>query len=293
MQDTIDLNDLVIGKDVDEVKEMMRDNYGDEIGDEICIFLESHNLFEWIRVLNESQNDVLDSESFIGTKDLELESILNFRGVLKILSDSDDVSWRDPGNFSVYTYSALAESIDSKFDSDKEYIEYMEENTNEDVEELYEVYDNLYNNKDEMTIVNMFASGDDYDLEFSELYSSVSEMYSLTAADKSEWDSDPNVSDYAVFSATKDDGTGGKVLLRIKDIEVEELKYSDVSDEPVEDDFVLDTRKNLVFENVAHEDEVSEAYSDHFLLQDTMETNKLSPRHENSLEFYEENPLPF
>lgn len=294
MQDTIDLDELVLGKDIGEVKKLIKNNHGDEIGDEICKSLESENLFEWIRVLNESDESVLDSESFIGTKDLELEGILNFGEIIKILSDSDNVGWRDPSRFSVYLYSGLADAIESKFESDREFIEYMEVNTDEDVEKLYDIHDMLYNEDDDkMTMIRMFISEDEYDLKFSELYASTASMYSLTIPDESKWDSEPSIGDYAVFSATKDDGTGGKVLLRIKDIEEQELKHSDVSDEPVDDDFVLDTRKNIIVENIAHEDDVFEAYDNHFLIQDTMETNKLEPRYNDSVTFYKENPLPF
>lgn len=296
MQDTIDLEDLVLGKNIDEVKQLLKDNHGDEIGDEICRFLEVKDLFDWIKVINNAERDVLDSDSFIGTKDLELEGILNFRKILKILSDSDNVSWRDPSRFSVYIYSGLAEAIDSKFDSDREYIEYMEDkNTDEENEKLYELHNSLHSEDEDelMSIIGMFGSKDEYDLKFSKLYSATSRMYDLTIPDESEWDSDPNIGDYVTFSATKDDGSGGKVLLKIKDIKEEELRYSDISDEPVDDDFVLDTRKSLVVENIAHEDDVFEAYENHFLIQDTMETNKLEPRYNDSVTFYKENPLPF
>lgn len=293
MKDTIDLSELVFESGVGEYKENIRNQYGEEIGSKICSNLEEKNLFEWINVLSR-KDDILDRSSFIGTKDLEIDSILEYEKLLNILHSSETVNWKDPLNFIIVLYRTLGDMIERKFDTDSQFIDYISNNTDMDDEGLDSIRDmhgDLYNNSSNLA-VNLFSDNEkDYDSKIAKLYISVSNMYKTILP--SHWDNEPEIGDYVVFSAMKED-KGGKILLKIEDIEKLDYKMSDIIEsKSLEDDIVLEKQQNIIVRNVAHEDKVYNAYKNHFLLQDKLETNTLEPDRKSNVTFHKNNPLPF
>lgn len=58
-------------------KERLVEDYGSDVVNPIINDLESENLFDWIDLFCENKETILETDNVIGTKDLELEELLD------------------------------------------------------------------------------------------------------------------------------------------------------------------------------------------------------------------------
>lgn len=295
----MDLEDFVYNKTGSEVRESFKENYGDRIATPIVKELDEFNLFDWFDVVYENRDSVTELDSVIGTKDLDVEELLNDKELFKTLAESDETEWIDPLYFSIVMFAELAKVIEDEFESDEEFIAYLKEQNDlseeeaETIEELHEsIQDSDEDEDEEGMLLDLFVGdSEEFQLEFASLFDRIATLMGLGIPP--QWSSEPpQVGEYIVYTI-EGEGKTGRIVLKVVDMETNEMWLSDlVEDVSDEEDILLEQISSPVVENIASEEEVTEIYKNHYLLQDINETNTLEPDVEDDIEVFDENPLP-
>lgn len=246
---TIQINNILFEKNSEQLKQELRDTHGSLINNTIDV-LEEENLFNWIDVLYESRQKDIDKFS---SKDFIQGSVMSYTDIVKILYNSDKARWNDPTKFGYTLYMKLADSINTKFESDEEYIKYLEKNT-----ELTErKIDNIKREYKKLNFQDRdYQIYEEYQSKFVKLYLTVS--LELSEFNISQIDKRPQKGQYIIYNPqTHDNVTDGKVVLEVIDSEtVNRVFLSDLTQEiskDDEEDFLLQEVQESVLKTLDYE----------------------------------------
>lgn len=288
---TIDLGSSLLNEDSVVYKEKLAENYGSDIADPVINELESENLFDWIDLLCENKETILDTNNVIGTEDLDLEELLDKNKTVRILVDSDRSSYDSPSRFSSILYTGLANQIDKRFDSSEEYANYLieEECIDENMKDRFLTKIN----SDELGIAFIES---DLDSKIAQLYDEMGYYFAMSLVG---WDTD-NVDSYSYLVQTvakKGYDKDGKIAFTIENTVTDNLMLSDVLDSVKEDSAeneIIDSYiGNVECYVIAYDSVVTDMYENHkYATKDRHELCEISFAERDKIKFYDENPLP-
>lgn len=288
---TIDLGCSFLDENSVVYKERLVENYGSDVANPVINDLESENLFDWIDLFCENKETILETDNVIGTKDLELEELLDEDEAIRILIDSDKTSYDSVVRFSSILYTGLANQIDKRFDSSEKYANYLLE------EECI--------NKDEKEEFLDEISSDNYGIQFieSDLDSKVARLYDKTGfyfeMSLVGWDTDEIGSyDYLVQTVEKEGyDKDGQIAFKIENTVTDNVMLSDILDgieeDSAEDEIIDSYIGNIECYVIAYESIVTDMYKNHkYATKDENELCEIDFTEEDKIDFYHKNPLP-
>lgn len=287
---TVDMEDYLFEYDSAEWKKQLTNRFGSYLADPVIKQLESKNLFDWIDILHKNRDDILDTDNVIGTKDLELEELLDRDEVMRLLIDSKNTSYLSAIKFSGTLYSGLANQIDSRFDNSEEYIDYLVQESDHDIEKQ-ELLDKI--NSTELGVPFVQS---DLDCEIAQFFDEIGlHFQGQIPGWKTE---DIESYDYLVKNVTKNGyDEGGKIVFKIENTITDNIMLSDILEDVKEnstEDEIIDTYiSDIEGYVITYDSIVIEMYEKHiYATKDKNELCKIDFTEEESVEFYNKNPLP-
>lgn len=286
----VDLDDLLFECDSKKWKNEFVKSYGSDIADPIIKDLESENLFNWVDLFYENSDDILETDNVIGTKDLELDELLDRDEVMRLLIESDDSSYLSGIKFSSILYTGLANQIDKRFDTSEEYVDYLIEKTDQEIDKE-EFLDKI--NSGKLGVPFMKSDLD------SELARAFDELGSYFHTQIPGWNKD-NIGryNYLIKTVTKDEyNENGKIVFNIDNIVTDNIMLSDMLEnveKNSDEDEIIDTFVDYIeCYVITYDSIVTDMYKNHkYATKNKNELCEIDFTEENSVEFYDENPLP-
>lgn len=286
----VDLDDFLFKYDPEKWKNELVKSYGSDIADPIIEDLESENLFKWVDLFYENSDDILETDNVIGTKDLELDELLDRDEVMRLLIESDDSSYLSGIKFSSILYTGLANQIDKRFDTSEEYVDYLIEKTDQEIDKE-EFLDKINSGKLGVPFIKS-----DLDSELARVFDELGFYFQTQIPG---WNKDDIGSyNYLIKTVTKNGyDEGGKIVFKIENTITDNIMLSDILEDVEEnstEDEIIDTYISYIeCYVITYDSIVIEMYENHrYATKDKNELCKIDFTEEESVEFYNKNPLP-
>lgn len=291
------------GEYIERIREATEDTFLESVPDR----LEEEADLEWLNVLHERQDEIV-VDNVIGTEGLDADDLIQDVEIIRVLVDDDRCHWSD----GIYTQGTMltliGERIEEEFDTDTEFIEFVESYDGtelfadvDDIRELYRELRQQYEDQDDSpnSLLSLFTP--DADLVFSRKYLEVGSFLRQMATQQRGWDNEPEVGQYAVMTVEvgpqHEDktefelGETFKIVGKFIDKKVEEV---DLSDDFESDEEIIVEIPSYKFQTISYNSDILDVYPKHFLIEsdEDAESRYISSSRETDITLHDENPLP-